>query len=326
MGAKASRARIVRDGDWVPALAMIAQAIISDHRLMPAQLTPQEPKRQADEWRAKAIATFPFERVLTSGADALATWERLKRAGRGAPVVLGSDEAVARMAGDLRSNYPEGDPARRTAEEILAAAARLRHPEDLIAKRTLEEVRGRAYLQQLLANPEAVLPTVIVADGHSVQRELTPEETRAFMLRERQPPALGEWPAQTDTVAGLSVTVEIVSGRTLEKVHIAVILTDDWTTIPAHLRWGGWNACPHPEYHVAALRAWRDRFGAELVGLSRDRMDLRVARPPQSRADALALAREHYVYCSDSLNQGVGTLSNWAALLLGHEWWSFWWD
>ena len=92
------------------------------------------------------------------------------------------------------------------------------------------------------------------------------------------------------------------------------------------MRWGGWNDCPHPEYHVAALRAWRDRFGAELVGLDSDRMDLRLARPPQSRGDALDLAREHYVYCPDSLKQGRGTLSSWAVQLLGNEWWSFWWD
>jgi Domain of unknown function (DUF4253) len=293
---------------------------------MPTQLSPEERKRQADEARAKAIATFPFERVETGGAEALATWERLNGAGRGFPVVLGSDEHVAGVADDLRSNYPETHPARRSAEEILAAAARLRHPEDLIAKRVLEEARGREYLQQLFANPDTRLPQGIVVDAAGVQRELTPEETRALFLREPQPPPLGEWPAETDYVAGLSVTIEIVSGRTLEKVHVGLIPTGDWTTIPAHLRWGGWNACPHPEYHVAALRAWRDRFGAELVGLSRDRMDVRVARPPQSRAQALDLAREHYVYCSDIVDQGVGTLSALAALLLGNEWWSFWWD
>ena len=55
-------------------------------------------------------------------------------------------------------------------------------------------------------------------------------------------------------------------------------------------------------------------------------MDLRVARPRQSRADALDLAREHYVYCADIVDQGVGTLSAMAALLLGNERWSFWWD
>jgi hypothetical protein len=292
---------------------------------MAAPLTPEERKRQADEARVKAIAAFPFELIETSGEAALATWERLKGAGRGSPVVLGGDGHVARFADDLRRVYPDKHSAGRTVEEILAAAAPLRHPDDLIARSAAGDARAREHVQQWLANPDARLPQVIVADK-GVQRELTPEETRAFLLREPQPPRVGEWPAELEWASGLSVAVESPSGRTLEKVCVALIPTDDWTTIPAHLRWGGWNACPEPEYHVAALRAWRDRFGAELVGLGTDVMDLRVARPPQSREQALDLAREHYVFCHDSVDQGVGTLSGWAALLLGYEWWSFWWD
>jgi len=207
---------------------------------MPAPLTPpEERKRQADEARAKASATFPFERVETSGEEALATWEQLKLAGRGSPVVLGSDGTVA----DLAMPFLPGVPGVRTAEEILDAAASLRHPEDLIEKRTLDEARGREYLQQYLANPDARLPRVTVVE-HGLPRQLTPEETRAFMLRERQAPPLGEWPARPDYVPGLSVTSE--RGRTLEKIYVGIIPTDDCTTIPAHLRWGVWNACPHP--------------------------------------------------------------------------------
>jgi hypothetical protein len=286
---------------------------------MPAPSTPEEYERHADEARAKALAAFPFERVETSGEEALVTWERLKRAGRGFPVVLGSDGAVA----DLMIHFRPDWPGSRSVEEILAAADGLRHPQDLIARRASEEARGRAYLQQLFANPDAHLPQVTVVE-HGSPRQLTPEETRAFLLREPQRPPLGEWPAQPDYVVGLSVTMD--RGRPLDKVNVGLIPTDDWTTIPAHLRWGGWNACPHPEYHVAALRSWRDRFGAELVGLGTDVMDVRVARPPQSRADALDLAREHHVYCADTVDQGVGTLNALAALLLGNEWWSFWWD
>src|SRR5262249_5046813 len=110
------------------------------------------------------------------------------------------------------------------------------------------------------------------------------------------------------------------------KVHIAIIPTDDWTTIPAYLNWGGWNACPHPEYHIAALRSWRDRFGAELVGLSFDVMNLRVARRPATREAALELAREQYFYCGDIVDQGTGTLSRLAATLMTDDWWFFWWD
>jgi hypothetical protein len=38
--------------------------------------------------------TFPFERVATTGEQALATWGELKTTGRGVPVVIGNGESV----------------------------------------------------------------------------------------------------------------------------------------------------------------------------------------------------------------------------------------
>jgi hypothetical protein len=96
--------------------------------------------------------------------------------------------------------------------------------------------------------------------------------------------------------------------------------------MPAYLHWGQWNGCPAPEYQIAALRSWRERFGAELVGLSRDVMNVRVQSRPPTREVALELAREQYVYCSDIVDQGVQTLSALAAVLMESDWWYFWWD
>lgn len=55
-------------------------------------------------------------------------------------------------------------------------------------------------------------------------------------------------------------------------------------------------------------------------------MTLKVARQPQTREQALELAREHYVYCNDIVDQGLGTLSNLTATLMANDWWYFWWD
>jgi hypothetical protein len=104
------------------------------------------------------------------------------------------------------------------------------------------------------------------------------------------------------------------------------VATDDWTTIPAHLNWGGWNASPHPEYHVAALRSWRARFGVELVGLSHDTMNLTVARRPETAQEAMDLAREQYAYCDDIVSWGTKTLDRLADTLMTDAWWYFWWD
>jgi Domain of unknown function (DUF4253) len=55
-------------------------------------------------------------------------------------------------------------------------------------------------------------------------------------------------------------------------------------------------------------------------------MNLRVTRRPQTRSDALALAREQYMYCPDNVDQGLGTLNAFAAHLMANPWWDFWWD
>ncbi|HSG35259.1 MAG TPA: DUF4253 domain-containing protein, partial [Sphingomonadaceae bacterium] len=96
--------------------------------------------------------------------------------------------------------------------------------------------------------------------------------------------------------------------------------------VPAYLRWGGWNACPPPEVHVAALRSWNERYGAELVGISGDALNLRVSSRPQTKEEATELAFEQFYYCADIVDQGVGTIANLAATLEAQDWWFFWWD
>lgn len=248
-----------------------------------------------DGWRTKALANFPFEIVETSGENALARWQELKTAGRGVPVVVGED-----IEGVLAAFSP-GQPATpRPVHETLAAASALRFPEDLTKMRrdvnaaALETLRKR---------------------GHSVDIE----------GEEREPP-LGEWPAATSGSPGLSAAYDILTRQPLPKVYIVLVPTDDPSTVPAYLRWGDWNECPAPEYHVAALRHWRDHYGAELIGVGKDVLNIRVARKPVTRSEAIELARVQYAYCNDIVDQGTESLSALAAELMAHDWWFFWWD
>jgi len=140
---------------------------------------------------------------------------------------------------------------------------------------------------------------------------------------EEHEPPLGEWPGATSGSPGLSVAYDILTRQPLAKVHIVLVPTADPTTVPAHLHWGNWNACPAPEYHVAALRHWRDHYGAELVGLEMDTLNLRVARKPATRGEAIELARLQYAYCNNIVDQGTNSLSVLAAELMAHDWWFF---
>jgi hypothetical protein len=285
----------------------------------------QEREQRDRELYEKVIGDFPFERIEIAGDKALTAWAELKLAGRGIPVVLGGDDSMISLIGAFTLHPRESAP--KSVGDILEAAAQLRHPEDLAKKRSADTTAARESIRRHIESaPDAPLPTIIQMDASSgEQRQLSREETLASMLSEHEP-QLGEWPSLPPESAELSVAFDILSGKPRQRVHIALIPTDDWTTVPAYLRWGGWNDCPHPEYHVAALRSWRDRFGAELIGLSFDTMNLRVKRGPETRDAAVELAREQYLYCTDIVDQGVETLRNLAAGLLAHRWWYFWWD
>jgi Domain of unknown function (DUF4253) len=310
--------------------------------------------RRKAEIDAKAIADFPFKRVVVRGEDALPTWQKLKAAGEGVPVVLGNDDAVVTM---MAAFDPTALKHEKSVPDILRAAATIKFPADLMAKRQSEDAIVSAETRTLVSGPDSSLPRVYenknatgkVASyteewptpGRSSQaselpahpfgdqsRLLSPAEARAFLSRPPLAPEVGVWPGDVGEQQddALLVAADPLSGKPYEKVHIALIPTDDWTTIPAYLRWGGWNGCPPPEFHVAALRSWRDRYGVELVGLSFDMMNLRVARRPHSRDEAIALAREQYVYCRETIEPPKQTYSMLAADLMASNWWYFWWS
>jgi hypothetical protein len=242
------------------------------------------------------FANFPYEVVETSAESALATWEELKTAGRGAPVVLGDDD----LDNLLFPFDPKEWATLKPIKEILAAAEAIKFPDDLYKRRRDECAESMVYFRQIAS----------LAD---------------FDEKECEAP-IGDWPAETSYGADLSVVYKIATRQLKSTVPIALIPTDDPTAIPAYMQWGNWNQCLAPAYHVAALRAWRDRYGAELIGLGADTINLRVSRKPATREEALELAREHYFYCNDIIDQGIGSYRALAAGLMASDWWYFWWD
>jgi hypothetical protein len=74
---------------------------------------------------------------------------------------------------------------------------------------------------------------------------------------------------------------------------------------------------------LAMLRSWEDRFGARLVRLGFDTLDVSVAAPPTTEEHALHVAAEHWVFCPDNVDQGPGSLQEYAASIRGRNTWSF---
>lgn len=89
------------------------------------------------------------------------------------------------------------------------------------------------------------------------------------------------------------------------------------------LRWlGPCNYRSNPPLS-SVLRSWEDRFGARVVEIGTDVLNLAVAAPPVTAGHAEHVAAEHNAFCRDV----VETIREYAAdAVLGKPNWSFWWD
>ncbi|MCF7673705.1 MAG: DUF4253 domain-containing protein [Akkermansiaceae bacterium] len=112
------------------------------------------------------------------------------------------------------------------------------------------------------------------------------------------------------------------SGKPPHTVHIGLLDIDEPWQMFAHLGWGGSDS----DFQCALHRRWQEEWGAEVVVLQESIIECRVLRPPQTRKDAMRLAREQYFYCGDIVSQGTGSVLELAYTLLGLNQWFFWWD
>jgi hypothetical protein len=202
-----------------------------------------------------------------------------------------------------------------------------------------------------LCNEPGVTPVVIGSDAdlQSLAREIA-EKRRKLprILRDAskisfpddfmagrfddpdEPLPIGKWPPASEApVVAFDPPVFAacetnLTQRFLDRVHIALVPTSDPTEAPALLGFGGFNGSPEPEMHVAALRRWRDEYGARILACTHDTIEVRVERGPATRKAAIELAKVHYAYaCFD-----VNDYSEIASELMreGPATWLFWWD
>jgi hypothetical protein len=127
----------------------------------------------------------------------------------------------------------------------------------------------------------------------------------------------GEWPDD-------SYKPEFSFGNTGLVMMLIVECLKPWH-IPAAIRFGDANECPMAQVHVAILKQWNERYGAEPVAFGSS-LELRINRPITTKKEALKVAREQSIYCGDLVHQGDGKLASVAARLLNADVWTFWWD
>jgi hypothetical protein len=203
------------------------------------------------------------------------------------PVIVGSPE-------DLRLRDADPLPAANQIEQTLALASRVGLPE-WFSQRHMERLDDFRQFNE-------------------------GEDPSRFFARE------GEWPANIRPSTSLSSAFEIVKRTPLTEILCLLIPSTQPWQAPAYLGFGGWNECPEDSIQCAVFKYWHDRWGADIVAITQDVIEAVVSRPPSTRQDAMALAREQYEFCSDIVEQGTETLAKLAAGLLNGPLWFFWWD
>ncbi|MFD8756995.1 DUF4253 domain-containing protein [Kitasatospora sp. NPDC059577] len=115
--------------------------------------------------------------------------------------------------------------------------------------------------------------------------------------------------------------------QSVKDVRLGLVRADSGAEALAVCGWSGPTNHEDDIAKVAAVLAdWERRFGARVVDVGFDTLELSVPVPPATLAEALPVAAEHISLCPDLVFQGTGSLTEYARELVGAHQWSFWWD
>jgi hypothetical protein len=248
-----------------------------------------------------------FQLRVTDGAEG--TWHVLRGLVEQTgfwPVILGDDDERASIAEDAGRKH--WGPTRKLIEKSL--------------KYTGEEFLSDAFDVFLSNEREEVVDrreSGEVEEADALEAALATDDPFRCMPR-------GPWPRGKPPNTSVSTPYHYRTGEHLPEVFIGLAPTTVSWQVPIYLHFGGFNACPRPDDIGSMLRYWQEKYGAEMMCLRHDVLELRVARPPKKRQEALLLAREQFLFCEDIVGQGTYTLEVLAAELLKATRWFFWWD
>ncbi|MFD3998670.1 DUF4253 domain-containing protein [Streptomyces sp. NPDC058583] len=171
-------------------------------------------------------------------------------------------------------------------------AARLREMIDIHVPPRDEADRREIAEYELLLSPEAV-----AAELSAAPREAAPA-----------PPLTGD-----EEEPLWLVFVEAEAGYELPALFPRLVSTPNWSGHP--------DRELLPADHVAVLRHWHERYGAEFLFADSANLRLVVARPPRTPEERAEAAVEQYIYCPDLGDPEL--IGNGQA---GSTEWAFWWD
>ncbi|MET9675502.1 DUF4253 domain-containing protein [Streptomyces sp. NPDC006482] len=182
---------------------------------------------------------------------------------------------------------------RAVPSEVMAElrASRLREMTDLYVPPQDDADRKEIEECELLFDPEAVAAEI------AARPEPGPESTARTGL-EGEPVWLN--------------FVEAKAGYELPALFPGLVRTPNWS--------GHQDRQLLPADHVAVLRHWHERYGAEFCFADSSTLELAVSRPPLNLLEIARAAVEQYAYCPDLGDAAI------AGDQVRRSVWTFWWD
>ncbi|MCP3889560.1 MAG: DUF4253 domain-containing protein [Desulfobulbaceae bacterium] len=187
---------------------------------------------------------------------------------------------------------------------------------------------NREFLEESIESngtpPNKIIETSqsINAEEWFIERRNEIEEDWEIDLAENE----GEWLGENPNKQPFTLTSDTLSGKPLQELLGAKVDVNESWQIPAIFKYGGWNECPEPEVQCAVWKYWEMKYGARIIGVSGDVIEAIIQNPPTTQQEAMDLAWQQYVFCTDIVDQGVETVSNLGSALINHKYWFFWWD
>ena len=194
-----------------------------------------------------------------------------------------------------------------------------------------EEAPKQSFFSRLFKKPQPAVqaeretPAEIIQNGELIDPDQWRSERQQSDPETYTAPR-GDWPSEYKQKNTFYVIDEAVSANPVKDLYLALIPTTSSWQAPAYLYFGDWNFCPPCEVHTSILSKWQQAYGAEIVAVTSETIELSVSNPPKTREDALKLAEEQFIYCEDIVLQGTETLETLGAELLNSKTWFFWWD
>lgn len=168
---------------------------------------------------------------------------------------------------------------------------------------SLREAHAASGLWPFLV--DAVEPTILDKLPHPSEHGNHREHHRsaAEIFVSGEPPTYGDEAGEAG--GGVEPRADAAAAQT---TTIGLIAAEyGGVEIPGLLDWDGAPGTSGIE-HTAVLADWRRRFGAELMALSINRIELRVPRPPTAPDEVAAVASEQAGYCAGAAFQSARQL------------------